>query len=234
MALVKYGPTIVQASGSIAGTTYARNRFGNYIRSRTKPINPKSNRQIAIRVIMMYLAEQWRESPMTDEIRLAWETYAKSFNWNNKLGEQVTLTGENVFIQCNAARITAGGDLVTAAPEALGLPPGDTTFAVTGSAASKKLTVAFDNTFDWANESGGFLAVYMGRPQSPSRNFFATPYRFAGAVVGDDTTPPESGVEIDPPFTLVATQKVWCEGRVIRMDARCSTRFGTDPFVVGT
>ncbi|GAI58374.1 unnamed protein product, partial [marine sediment metagenome] len=39
MALVKYGGGITQMSGSIAGNTFARNRYGNYVRSRTKPIN---------------------------------------------------------------------------------------------------------------------------------------------------------------------------------------------------
>ncbi|GAH28464.1 unnamed protein product, partial [marine sediment metagenome] len=38
MALVKYGAGIIQMSGSIAGDVHARNRFGNYIRPRTKPV----------------------------------------------------------------------------------------------------------------------------------------------------------------------------------------------------
>jgi len=180
----------------------------------------------------MFLAEQWRESPMTDAIRIAWQTYADTVNWNNRLGEQVSLTGFNMFVRSNAALITAGGSLVTAAPTDLGLPPGDPTFIVAGSAGDKKLAITFDNTMDWANETGGFLAVYMGKPQSASRNFFGGPFRFAGAILGDDTTPPTSGEELDPPFTLTETQKVWCEARIIRLDSRCSTRFRSDPFVV--
>jgi len=182
---------------------------------------------------MMMLAEQWRESPMTDAIRTAWQTYANSVNWLNKLGETVTLTGFNHFIRSNAALLTAGGTLVTAAPTDLGLPPADPTFAVTGSAASAKLSVVFDNTLDWAGETGGFLSVEMGEPQSASRNFFNGPYRFADAVDGDDTTPPTSPAEIDPPFTLTEGQKIWCRARIIRKDARCSTQFRADPFAVG-
>lgn len=233
MALIKFGAGIIQMSGSIAGDVHARNRFGNYTRPRTKPVNPKSPRQVAARILVMFLAEQWRESPMTDAIRIAWQTFADSINWVNRLGEQVTLTGFNCFIMCNAALINAGGTLVTAAPTALGLPPGDPTFAVTGSEASAKLSVTFDNTMDWANETGGYLAVYMGRPQSPSRNFFGGPWRFAASVEGDDTTPPTSPADIDPPFTLTEGQKVWCAARIIRADARCSTKFRADPFAVG-
>ena len=103
MALVKFGAGIVDMRGSIAGVVHARNRFGNYTRPRTKPVNPQSQRQTAARIIMAFLAEQWREAPMTEAIRTAWQTYADSVNWNNKLGEQVTLTGFNMFIRGNAA-----------------------------------------------------------------------------------------------------------------------------------
>jgi len=232
-ALVKYGGGIVQMSGSIAGTTHARNRFGNYARARTKPIDPKSPRQVAARILVMFLAEQWRETPMTDAIRAAWQTYANSVNWLNKLGEVVTLTGFNHFIRSNTARICAGGTMVTAAPTDLGLPNADPTFAVTASEAAAKLSVTFDNTLTWANEDDGYLMVEMGLPQNATRNFFGGPYRFAAAIAGDSVTPPTSPALLDPPFTLTEGQKVWCRAKVIRADARVSTAFAADPFAVG-
>lgn len=233
MALIKYGGGIVQMSGSIAGNTHARNRFGNYVRSRTKPVNPRSARQMGARLLIMMLAEQWREDPMTDAIRTAWQTYASSVNWNNKLGEVVKLTGFNMFIRGNAALIAAGGGLITAAPTDLGLPSADPTFAVSGSEASAKLSVTLDNTMDWANENDAFLSVEMGCPQNASRNFFGGPWRFAAGIPGDSSSPPTSPVEIDPPFTLIEGQKVWCRAKIIRADARASTPFSADPFAVG-
>ncbi len=232
-ALVRYGGGIVQMSGSIAGNTFARNRFGNYMRSRTKPVNPKSPRQIAARLNIMFLAEQWRESPMTDVIRAAWETYADSVNWQNKLGETIKLTGYQHFIRSNSAYITAGGSLVTAGPTDLGLPPGDPAIAVTGSEATNLLSVAFDDGFDWVGEDDAFLAVYMGVPQNATRNFFGGPYRFAAAIAGDSSTPPTSPETMTAPFTLIEGQKVWCEARIIRADARSSTKFGASPFLAG-
>lgn len=233
MALVKYGGGVVQMSGSIAGTVYARNRFGNYSRPRTKPVNPKSSRQVAARILVMYLSEQWREDPMTDLIRAAWQTYADSVNWNNRLGEQVTLTGFNMFIQCNSARITAGGALITAAPTVLSLPPGDPAFAVAGSAASQELSITFDPLFDWNIIDDGLMSVYMGKPQSPSRNFFGGPYRFADAIEGDTASPPTSPATMAAPFVLVEGQKIWCEARIQEADCRVSTRFGAAPFLCG-
>jgi len=233
MALVKFGAGVVDMSGSIAGTVYSHNRFGRYTRPRVKPVNPRSKRQMAARILLMYLAEQWRESPMTDLIRIAWQTYASSLSWNNRLGEQVTLTGYNCFIQCNTARITAGGELITAAPTDLGLPPGDPTFAVAGSAASQELSVTFDPLFDWNIIDAGFMSVYQGRPQSASRNFFGGPYRFADAIVGDTASPPTSPQTMAAPFTLVEGQKIWCRARIQEADGRVSTLFGASPFLCG-
>jgi len=232
MALVKFGTGIVQMSGSIAGNVHARNRFGNYIRPRTKPVNPKSSRQMGARINVMYLAEQWRESPMTDAIRIAWQTYADSINWNNRLGEQVTLTGFNCFVQCNSARIAAGGVMITAAPTSLGLPPGDPVFAVTGSAATQLLSIVFDPLLDWNITDLGWMSVYMGKPQSPSHNFFGGPYRLAGALEGDTAAPLTSPQTLTAPFTLIEGQKLWCQARIQNPDGRVSTRFGAAPFLV--
>lgn len=233
MALIKYGGGIVQMSGSIAGNTHARNRFGNYMRARTKPVNPRSSRQMGARILVMMLAEQWRESPMTDTIRTAWETYANSVNWSNKLGEVVKLTGFNHFIRSNAARITAGGSLVTDAPTDLGLPAGDPAFAVTGSVATQLLSVVFDPLFDWVDEDAGYFSVEQGEPQNPSRNFFGGPYRWGGSEQGSTITPPTSPFTFTAPFTLVEGQRVWCRASIIREDARVSTKMGADPFAVG-
>lgn len=232
MALVRYGGGIVQMSGSVAGGTFARNRFGNYVRARTKPINPKSPRQCGARITVMYLAEQWRESPMDDAKRLAWETYANGVAWLNKLGETVKLSGYNHFIRSNAALIRAGGTLVTTGPPDIGLPPGDGDFAVVANATTQKLSITFNAAFDWALETGAYLSVEMGMPQNPTRTSFGGPWRFAAPIAGVDTTGVSSPQLIDPPFTLTPGQKIWCRARIIRKDARASTSFTAPPVIV--
>lgn len=232
MALIKYGGGIVQMSGSIAGNTHARNRFGNYCRARTKPVNPKSARQSAARIAVMFLAEQWREDPMDDAKREAWETYANGVNWNNKLGEVVKLTGFNHFIRSNAALVRCDATYVADGPPDIGLPPGDTGLVITANATTQKLSVAFTDTFDWAKETGAYLSVEMGMPQNPTRNFFGGPWRFAAAIAGVDTTGVSSPQLLDPPFTLTPGQKVWTRAKIIRKDARLSTPFEAPPVLV--
>lgn len=234
MALIKYGGGIVQMSGSVSGNTHARNRFGNYMRARTKPVNPKSPRQSAARIAIMFLAEQWREDPMDDTKRGAWETYANSVNWNNKLGESVKLTGFNMFIRGNAAVLAVNGTLVTDGPTDLGLPPGDPSFAVSNcSEATQRADLAFDDGFDWCDEDNAFLICQMGEPQNPTRNFFAGPWRNCFYIAGSSGVPPTTPMPGLPniPFTIIEGQKIWFRASIFRMDGRLSTKFECDPVI---
>lgn len=233
MALIRYGGGIVQASGSIAGNTFARNRFGNYARSRTTPVNPKSSRQSAARATVMMLAEAWRESPMTQAIRDAWETYADAIAMNNRLGETIHLSGFNHFIRSNAAALAAGLSIVTAAPTTLALPLGDPTLAATGSEATQLLSITFDDTEEWCDLDGAAMSVEMHLPQNASRNFFGGPWRFSAAILGSSTTPPTSPETIAPGFVLVEDQKTTVRARIILDDQRVSNQFGAAPFEVG-
>lgn len=236
MALLRFGGGITEMRGSVAGNTYARNRFGAYSRARTKPINPRSSRQMGARIAVMFLAEQWRETPMDDDKREAWETYAGSVNWQNKLGEVTKLTGFNHFVRSNAAIIRAGGTVVTTGPTDLGLPAGDPDFLATAAkAAGQQITYVFTDTFDWCKETGGYLVIYAGQPQNATRTFFNGPWRFERSVAGVDPAGASSPMS-DVPFlswTLVAGQKIWIQAAIIRKDGRVTTKFRPDPIIVG-
>ncbi len=233
--LIRYGVAVNEMRGSAGGITIARNRSGSYVRSRTKPVNPRSQRQMGIRTIMMFLAEQWRESPMTDVIRTAWQTYADSVNATNKLGEAITLTGFNLFIAGNAALLDIGADLVTAAPAALGLPAGDPNMVVSNvTEAAQTFDLAFDDGMDWAGEDDAYLIMHQGKPVSSSHNFFGGPFRRCAFLSGNTAVPLVSPSLALPNigFPLVLGQKIWWEARIVRADGRLSSRFRCDPTIV--
>jgi hypothetical protein len=230
MGLVRFGGGVVQISGSIAGNTHARNRFGNYVRPRTKPVNPNSDYQAAVRTSLSWLTEYWN-STMTAAQRTAWATFAASIAMKNRLGETIYLTGFNHFLRANIERKRLVLGIVANGPTVLSLPEKDPTFAVSGSEATQKLSVTFSAAYAWANEDGGHLVVYMGVPQLATRNFFNGPWRYTGDVDGA-AEPPESPAEMDPAFTLTEGQKVWCYARVSRADARLSEPFYAS-FTVG-
>jgi len=227
MALVKYGGGIVQASGSIAGNTFARNRFGNYMRARTKPVNPQSARQVAARNRVAFLAEEW-SATLTPAQRLSWAAYAAAVSWTNRLGESVNLTGFNMFVRSNAAILGVGGVVVADGPTVLSLPNSDPLFSVALSEASG-ITTTFDDTLDWLNEDGGYLSIELGTPQLASRNFFNGPWRWDSAIAGDAVTAPTTpdGPNAVTTWTLIEGQLVWARARIIRADGRITTPFGS-------
>jgi hypothetical protein len=229
MALIKFGGGITAMSGSIAGNTFARNRFGYYGRARTKPVNPRSSGQAMMRSSLAYLTENWHDA-LNDDQRIAWGTYAQAISMKNRLGEAIKLTGFNHYIRSNGIRLQNGKPIVNDGPEDLSLPPTDAGFAITAVPTTQKISVAYTNhpTFDWPGDTGSFLAIYMGRPQLATRNFFAGPWRLSGVVLGNTASPPASPQLIDAIFTLVGGQKIWAYARIVDANGRLSGKFMDD------
>jgi len=222
MALVKHGAGVVQMSGSIAGTTHARNRFGNYCRARTKPVNPNTVNQGVIRTALSYLTTYWHEK-LTSSQRTAWNTYAAAITMNNRLGESIYLTGFNHFVRSNIVRIQASQVLCPDAPTILSLPDKDPSFAVAASAATQMLTITWEDTLPWSDIAASVLCLWMGVPQLITRNFFNGPWRFTGSIPGNGESPTEK----DAIMTLVEGQKVWVYARISTgpTDSRLSEPF---------
>lgn len=232
MALIKYGGGIVQMSGSIAGNTHARNRFGNYMRARTKPVNPNTARQVTARARLALLAEDWREV-LSSAQRIAWNTYAAGVSWLNGLGEVVHLTGFNMFCRTNAAYMQVSSRQNTA-PVILSLAEQDPTFAVELSEANG-ITVTFDEDLPWTTEGGAGMLISIGDPQNPTRSFFGGPWRYHGWIGGTIPGPTASpdGPTAVTAFTLNEGARVWVKANIIRADGRLSTPFEAPSVLVG-
>ena len=224
MALVKYGGGITAMSGSIAGNTFARNRYCNYVRARTKPVNPRSYDQGRIRNAMSYLTTYWAQT-LIDTERIAWNLYGSSVSMLNKLGEATFLSGYNQFLRSNVILKRIGIAPVKAGPTIFELPEAAAPFTVAGDASDHKLTVGFDNTAEWANEVGGYLHIFQGTPQNTQRNFFAGPWRILDSIIGAVIPPATPYVNTSPTFPLAEGQKVWIYGRIQRADGRLSQPF---------
>ena len=228
MALVKYGGGIVQMSGSIAGSVFARNRFGNYVRPRTKPVNPHSARQEHARAIVSELAAVWHQA-LSSANRGQWENYAAAVAMKNRLGETIHLTGFNHFIRTNGARMTMGLGYQTGGPSIQSLPDKDSTLQCTEeSIANQEFTFAC-NPANWAANGDPklYILVYQGRPQLKTRNQFATPWRFMDQINA------EAGVQgvatLKGAFTFTAGQKVWFQARVLTVQGRLTQLWNLNP-----
>jgi len=214
---------IVAASGSVGGSTYSRNRFGNYIRNRAIPVNPNTSFQAVVRNLMSQLVSSWTES-LTGAQRDSWDTYAANVPVTDKIGQQQFLTGQNHYIRSNLPRLQAGMAQVLTGPPTFDLGTFTPPVGVP-DAATDHVELTFTETDAWVDETGSAMLVYLSRPFSATRNFFRGPYQFAEAVLGNVTTPPASPADITAPFVFSTAQKLGMLIRVTRADGRLSTPF---------
>lgn len=231
MALVKFGGGVVQMSGSIAGDTFARNRYGNYVRARTKPVNPNTARQVEVRSAITELTARWGQT-LTAAQRTAWNLYGSNVSMKNRLGEAIFLTGFNHYIRSNTMHIVSGMPPIDDGPVVFELPEKDPTISIGISEAAQLLNVTYDDALPYADEDGGRMFLFCGVPQNAQRNFFAGPYRYYGQVIGVNGAPPAPPHVAAPPFVCSETQHIWCKFRISRADGRLSEIFRADTFCV--
>lgn len=221
MALFR--PSLGTLNGSIADNVFARNAGGDYVRRRTIPTNPGTAFQQVVRQHMAYLNDRWQQT-LTPTQRSAWEAYAESVQVVNRLGEAITLSGLNHFVRSNVPRLQSALSQVDDGPTIHTLPS-FTSPTMTVDAPLDEASIVFINTDDWANEDGAAMLWSFSRPQGQAINYFKGPYRYAGKIDGNGTTPPTSPAVISLPFPIEPGQKVFGFCRVSRADGRLSQSF---------
>lgn len=220
MALIK-STLIASISGSLAGSTFARNRGGLYVRSRAVPVNPGTEFQAIVREALGTLAARWRNT-LTAAQRAAWDNYALNTPRNNALGDPINIGGIGAYIRGNVVRAQAGLAYVDDGPTLPGVPEVGTISVASRLGAS--YTINYDDTLPWTSEDGAALCIYMSNNQSPARNFFKGPYRFAGAIAGNSGTPPTSPDPVTFPYqnTPVVGNRVFLRAVVVDAEGRLS------------
>lgn len=150
-------------SGSQAGTTASRNRFGQYFRTRAIPVNPRSTQQGAVRARMSANSAGWRA--LTSAQRAGWTDLGLSMTRSDSLGSSYTLTGFQAYCSVNNNNVAAGNSVVSDAPS-LVTPPTILTSTITLAAAS--FSIAYTPT---PMPTGSRLFSYCGPQRSAGRSF---------------------------------------------------------------
>ncbi len=153
----------VPQSGSMAGTTSSRNRYGQYRRTRAIPVNPASANQVSVRNRMSVNSAAWRD--LTDAQRAGWEDLALLMNRTDALGSSYTLNGFGAYCSVNNNQLAAGNSVLSDAP-ALASPSTITTCTPTLTAAS--FSLAFTPTPLGAAIR---LFVYLSPQRSAGRTY---------------------------------------------------------------
>lgn len=222
MAIFSAGPGVSEIRGSSNGVTFSRNRFGQYIRQRSVPVNPQSSRQAVVRGRFSDLATRYRDV-LTPAQRSAWELYASNTSWLNKLGQSVYLTAQNQFIRSNLVALAGGLTPYDDAPTEFGIPDQETDWTPTASEATQLISVAF--TFDTSTDDQLWV-FYMGKPRSASRVFYAGPWRYIGNITGDNASPPASPQTFSVAWPIAENQLLTVYCRRLDTDGRL-----TEPFL---
>lgn len=217
---------VTQVSGSIGGMTGSRNRGGSYLRARAIPVNPSTPQQIAVRNAMTTLVGDW-QATLTPAQRDGWSDYAANTPVTNALGDEITLSGINMFTQSNIGRLQAGLSKVLDRPPFNNFGPAPTVALASASAGAGTVDVTFDTPDSWDDEDGSALLIYLSRPINAGVTFFKGPYRFAEAVLGDSVTPPTSPATVTMPFGMPQGSTLHAQARISRADGRLSPVFRT-------
>lgn len=229
MALVKFGGGVIGMSGKIAGNVFARNRYGNYVRAGTKPINPRTALQTEVRAAMSLMTVRWAES-LSGAQRVAWNEFASNVPMTNRIGEVIKLSGYNHYLRSNTILARAGKSAIDDAPVTFEIPEADPLFAITASEGSQLMTVTYDDTLAWNAETEGYFFVFMGKPQNTQRIFFDGPWRQIGHIAGIDAGGPASPKDMGVQFAVGEGQKLWAYARILRKDGRLSQPFRAETF----
>lgn len=155
----------VPQSGSVAGTTSSRNRFGQYRRTRATPVNPASTAQGLVRARMSANAAAWRT--LTDAQRAGWASLGAGMSRTDSLGQTYTLDGFQAFCSVNNNKALAGDASVTDAPE---LVTPSTILTATVTLTAVAFSIAYTPT---PMPAATRLVVYASPQRSAGRAFEA-------------------------------------------------------------
>ena len=150
-------------SGSAAGTTASRNRFGQYERTRAIPVNPNSTNQGTVRNRLSVNSAAWRA--LTDAQRAGWAGLGASITRTDALGQTYTLQGNQAYASINNNRAACGLAVVADAP-AIATPVGLATATITLTAAA--FSVAYTAT---PLPAATYLMLFASPQRSAGRSF---------------------------------------------------------------
>ena len=153
-------------SGSQAGDTASRNRYGQYFRNRSAPVQPRTPAQMNQRARMATNAAAWRA--LTDAQRAGWLSLGLAISRTDSLGQSYTLNGFATYCSVNNNKLQAGDAAVSAAP-AIVTPADLLTVTVTLTAAA-------------------FSIAYTATPLAAGNRLFifCSPQRSAGVAFNGD------------------------------------------------
>lgn len=167
-------------SGSARGDTASRNRFGQYLRNRASPVQPRTPAQLNQRARIATMSAAWRA--LTSGQRAGWASLGAMMTRTDALGQTYTLNGFMAFVSVNTNLAVASVATVDDAP-ALVTPADLATVTLTLTSAS--FSIAWTPT---PLDTGVKLLVYAS-PQRSAGTSFEGDYRLLAVSAAAAASP---------------------------------------------
>jgi hypothetical protein len=211
-AIFTPGAVVSEIRGKIASSVFSRNRGGAIIRNRIKPINRRSVGQSTRRQVLGSLASAWRG--LTQAQRDTWNSATGSFQIQNRLGQTISMSGEQLYVRMNANLVLIGASTINSAPAPFAFAIFTVSLAVEDPTVASTFTVTFTPT---PMTAGNTLAIFATRNLSPGIEApGASEFRYIAQIDPSDTSTQNFITEYVAEFgEPVAGQKVFLEARPI-------------------
>lgn len=178
MARIKFGAVVVDGSGKLGGHVFSKNRGGNYLRTKTTPVNPQTAAQTLVRATFANISSQW--SALTNTQRQSWEDRKAEYARTNIFGDLKNPNGKSLFQRLNQALLNNGKSLLQVCPPAAEVP---IALGVTISATISPQEINFAYTNDLTNQT---VIVYATPPVSAGTSFVKNKLRKIASDDGGD------------------------------------------------
>ena len=188
MAKVKYGGGVADMRNAFAGQVHSRNTYGNYIRQKVSPVQPRTPRQQQLRSQLSDLAKRY-STLLTDEQRNEWINFAAANPVVDVFGDSITLTGINMYQKVNNLRRLMGlpvlddppSDFSVQSPTSAGLQ-----ISYEGTPPTLKIKVTFAPSPAPANHR---VEVWATEPMKPGVMFFSHKLRLLKISQANQSSP---------------------------------------------
>lgn len=182
MAKFTPGPAVASVSGSVGGTTFSRNRSGQYMRRRAIPSNPATIYQDQIRALFATQSQRWAD--LSADERAAWVNYARQTPVLNTLGESFTRSGHQAFVALNS-RLTLVGSAAIDTPPIVSAPDALTLYTQTYDIGAGTFAATFTPTPLGANRRLFILAAVIN---SAGITYVKNRLRYIGVSAANQAT----------------------------------------------
>jgi hypothetical protein len=212
MAKIKFGFGVAEVRNKLGGSVFARNKGGNYVRTKVTPLNPQTSAQVGARSLLTQLAQSFRA--LSQNEITAWNNATTQWQTTDIFGDLVSPTGLALYVRLNSNIVNGGGTIITTPPAPYGaeaLSGLTLTAAVTGT--------VFDVAYTPASVPAGHT-MYVESTQmlSPGINNANSRFRFIEIAAAASTSPLDAYSAQTAKFgSLVAGQKAYVRAKFINI-----------------